>query len=224
MPEIGSWIVPPDFQLLLDRDEAEWSRCYNYLFAVARKAARRILGDALGHEVDDIASDAVVRLWNGVHLIQQVQAFMTYLSAIAVNRARTLARKLARQPAHVPFHEVTDEEFDTANRANPDLPGDGAAQELVDVLAEEYHLEGHQTDEVLAQLLSSSGLNPNERKVFRKHVLEGRSQPQVSQAEGIPLGTVGRAALEATSKVARHIRFIILCEGVTRPRRRRGNQ
>jgi RNA polymerase sigma-70 factor (ECF subfamily) len=178
-----STAVPSDAALVASARAGEaWAReaLFRRHARLANGLAFRLLGR--DQEVDDVVQDAYVAVLDGLHRLDDPQAFASFLASIVVRRVRRVLRRrrLARSLGLMPPAVPIDPTGFIASTAPPD-----AMAELRSIYAV---VEALPTDERLALLL---------RRV------EGLPLEEVARLCGCSLATVKRRIAAAEAKLAK---------------------
>jgi len=156
-------------------------------------AILRMIGDP--EAANDLAQETFLRAYAGLRSFRKGSAFYTWLYAIAVNQVRTefRKRKSVKGQAMLPLETAAGrghgDDADGPRAAEPAGPGPGPSE------------EAERREEAVRLRRALAGLEEEYREAVVLRDLEGLSYEEISEATGVPVGTVrsrihrGRAAL-----------------------------
>lgn len=144
-------------------------------------------------ELDDVVTDAVERIYDGINTVKEGMNFGTWAFAVSRNAFADMVRSKKRKGEPVFWHELEDEEGNTPNYINFH-----PLTQTSDSVVDEIHRKRVYSD--LAKCLNH--LPEAYRKTITLHHLEGRPLEEIADMQGVELGTVksrlsrGRALLK----------------------------
>lgn len=161
------------------RDETALSELYDRFAGLLLALSRRVVGDQ--EEAEDVVQDVFVQVWNQAGRYDPARASVsTWLSLIVRSRSidRLRSRKVKERTAQAAHEE--NPQMDESPRGEPNVLGDERRARLV------------------AEL---DALPKEQREVLHLAFFEGMTQSEISDARGIPLGTVKTRTLLAMKKM-----------------------
>jgi RNA polymerase sigma-70 factor (ECF subfamily) len=146
------------------------------------RTARSLVGAA---SAEDVVQEAIVRAWRSYGRFQQGTNFRAWIFRILFNAALNARRDAARRPVEVLAGEVPDRDVVFLRPEDVDRADDPAARAAIAALAPEF------------------------RAVFLLATFEEFSYREISEALGIPMGTVMsrlfRARAQLRAAIARRV-------------------
>ena len=125
-------------------------------------------------EAEDLAQDAFVKLYRSKHLYKEIAKFSTWFYTIAINTAKTDARKKSR------YNALSISDYDPENDKDYEIPADVQSPD-------EYAnagIENHYIQKAIDSLEESF------KQVIILRDIEDMDYEEIAQITGLPLGTV----------------------------------
>ena len=132
----------------------------------------RYIGDR--DEAEDLAQDAFVKLYRSKHLYKEIAKFSTWFYTIAINTARTDARKKSR------YNALSISDYDPENEKDYEIPANVLApDEVANSKIENYYIQK-----------AINSLEDSFKEVIVLRDIEDMDYEEIAQVTGLPLGTV----------------------------------
>lgn len=125
-------------------------------------------------EAEDLAQDTFVKVFRSKHLYKEIAKFSTWFYTIAVNTAKTNAKKRSRMST------ISISDFDPENEKDFDLKDTGySPEENANAGIENYYIQ---------QAINS--LDEDFRKIIILRDIEDLEYEEIMKITGLPMGTV----------------------------------
>lgn len=125
-------------------------------------------------EAEDLAQDAFVKLYRSKHLYKEIAKFSTWFYTIAINTARTDARKKGR------YNALSISDYDPENEKDYDIPAEvQSPEDYVNAGIENYYIQK-----------AIDSLEESFKQVIILRDIEDMDYEEIAQVTGLPLGTV----------------------------------
>lgn len=125
-------------------------------------------------EAEDLSQDTFVKVFRSKHLYREVAKFSTWFYTIAVNTAKTNAKKKSRMST------ISLSDFDPDNEKDYDLKDTGfTPDEIANAGTESYYIQ---------QAINS--LDDDFRKIIILRDIEDLEYEEIVKITGLPMGTV----------------------------------
>ena len=162
-------VTKPSLSDLRRGDTRAWDDAVRWLWPVAIRSARGTLGGAAPEEAEDVAAEAVAAMVGQVAKIESVEDLRPILASIAHRRAVDVLRKKKSEKRK-------------AEKIHP----------LTSDCVEEEALRRPLDMRELADLIDALGarLRPQQLSVLKAFFIEELSYREISDRQGIPMGTV----------------------------------
>jgi RNA polymerase sigma-70 factor, ECF subfamily len=125
-------------------------------------------------EAEDLAQDAFVKLYRSKHLYKEIAKFSTWFYTIAINTAKTDARKKNR------YNTMSISDYDPENEKDYEIPANALAPDEVANASLEHHYIQKAID----------SLEESFKEVIVLRDVEDLDYEEIAQVTGLPLGTV----------------------------------
>lgn len=125
-------------------------------------------------EAEDLAQDAFVKLYRSKHLYKEIAKFSTWFYTIAINTAKTDARKKSR------YNALSISDYDPENEKDYEIPANVLApDEVANAKIENYYIQK-----------AINSLEDSFKEVIILRDIEDMDYEEIAQLTGLPLGTV----------------------------------
>jgi RNA polymerase sigma-70 factor, ECF subfamily len=125
-------------------------------------------------EAEDLAQDAFVKLYRSKHLYKEIAKFSTWFYTIAINTAKTDARKKSR------YNALSISDYDPENEKDYEIPANVLApDEVANAKIENYYIQK-----------AIDSLEDSFKEVIILRDIEDMDYEEIAQLTGLPLGTV----------------------------------
>jgi len=125
-------------------------------------------------EAEDLAQDAFVKLYRSKHLYKEIAKFSTWFYTIAINTAKTDARKKSR------YNALSISDYDPENEKDYEIPANVLApDDVANAKIENYYIQK-----------AIDSLEDSFKEVIILRDIEDMDYEEIAQLTGLPLGTV----------------------------------
>lgn len=125
-------------------------------------------------EAEDLAQDAFVKLYRSKHLYKEIAKFSTWFYTIAINTAKTDARKKSR------YNALSISDYDPENEKDYEIPANVLApDDVANAKIENYYIQK-----------AINSLEDSFKEVIILRDIEDMDYEEIAQLTGLPLGTV----------------------------------
>lgn len=125
-------------------------------------------------EAEDLAQDAFVKLYRSKNLYKEIAKFSTWFYTIAINTAKTDARKKSR------YNALSISDYDPENEKDYEIPANVLApDEVANAKIENYYIQK-----------AIDSLEDSFKEVIILRDIEDMDYEEIAQVTGLPLGTV----------------------------------
>lgn len=125
-------------------------------------------------EAEDLAQDAFVKLYRSKHLYKEIAKFSTWFYTIAINTAKTDARKKSR------YNTMSISDYDPENEKDYEIPANALApDDAANASLENYYIQK-----------AINSLEESFKEVIVLRDIEDMDYEEIAQITGLPLGTV----------------------------------
>ncbi len=125
-------------------------------------------------EAEDLAQDAFIKLYRSKHLYKEIAKFSTWFYTIAINTAKTDARKKNR------FNTLSISDYDPENEKDYEIPANvQSPDEYANAGIENYYIQK-----------AIDSLEESFKEVIILRDIEDMDYEEIAKVTGLPLGTV----------------------------------
>jgi len=125
-------------------------------------------------EAEDLAQDAFVKLYRSKHLYKEIAKFSTWFYTIAINTAKTDARKKSR------YNALSISDYDPENEKDYEIPANVLGpDEVANASIENYYIQK-----------AINSLEDSFKEVIVLRDIEDMDYEEIAGITGLPLGTV----------------------------------
>lgn len=125
-------------------------------------------------EAEDLAQDAFIKLYRSKHLYKEIAKFSTWFYTIAINTAKTDARKKNR------FNTLSISDYDPENEKDYEIPANvQSPDEYANAGIESYYIQK-----------AIDSLEESFKEVIILRDIEDMDYEEIAKVTGLPLGTV----------------------------------
>lgn len=195
----------PSDQVLVERARAGDTRAFGILFERYQRPIYGMLVRMLRHPDDasDLTQETFVKAFRALKGLRDPSIFFPWLRQIAVNLARTHAKRAGRVYVESLDETTTTEEGEQISRELPDWTNNPER------VAEEAEMQAKVRDAV-------ASLSPDHRQVITLHHLEQMPVAEIAAALHISVGTVKSRLSRARDHLHRKLRGYVLPEEETK--------
>lgn len=125
-------------------------------------------------EAEDLAQDAFIKLYRSKHLYKEIAKFSTWFYTIAINTAKTDARKKSR------YNALSISDYDPENEKDYEIPANvQSPDEYANAGIENYYIQK-----------AIDSLDESFKEVIILRDIEDMDYEEIAEVTGLPLGTV----------------------------------